>query len=141
MDPLTVATKRFLRELDLLWKRRPGHVARLVARGADRVHVIKALRLAEYDPASRRPLFVHEAAFDAAEPYFAGLCDRVAADYELVRKGAAEEGVTLAPLDPPARSPALSAEPYATLVLAAAAERLASRLDGALVALLPKSIT
>lgn len=139
MDPITVATKRFLRDLDRLWKRYPGRIARLVAQAGARTHVIKALRLAEYEPSNRRPLFLHEAAFDAAEPYFAGLCDRVATDYELVRKGAAEEGVTLAPLEPPVRSPALSPEAHATAVLAAAAERLAAHLDGALVALIPKS--
>lgn len=140
MDPITVATRRFLRELDRLWKQRPERIARLVAPAGDRTHVIKALRLAEYDPSNRRPLFVYDGAFEAAEPYFAELCDRVSADYELVRRGAAEEGVTLAPLDPPARSPALSPEAHAAVVLVAAAGRLASRLDGALVALIPKSI-
>jgi len=140
VDPITVAAKRFLRDLERLWKRHPQQIARLVARASDRTHVIKALRLAEYDVANRRPLFLFEASFSAAEPYFAALCERVSADYELVRAGAVEEGVTLAPLTPPARSPSLSAETHAAAVLAAVAERLASRLDGALVVLIPKAI-
>lgn len=141
MDPITVATKRFLRDLERLWKQRPTQIARLVARPGDRGHVIKALRFAEYDIANRRPLFLFESPFGAVEPYFHGLCERVAADYELVREGAAEEGVSLASLTPPARSPALSAEAHAAAVLAAAAERLASHLDGAVVALIPKAIS
>jgi tetratricopeptide (TPR) repeat protein len=140
VDPITVATKSFLRELDRFWKRYPERCARLIAPAGDRTHVIKALRLAEYDPLNRRPLFLYDAAFTAAEPYFAGLCERAAADYELVRKGAAEEGVSLAPLELPPRPAALSMEAHAAAVLDAVAERLASRLEGALVALLPKSI-
>ncbi|EYF02226.1 hypothetical protein [Chondromyces apiculatus] len=139
MDPITVATKRFLQELERHWKRHPGGVARLVARVSDRVHLIKALRLAEYEPSNRRPLFVFEAGFEAAEIYFAGLCQQVTSDYELVRKGAAEEGVTLAPLDAPTRSPALTPEAHAMAVLAAAGERLGTHLDGAFVALVPKA--
>ncbi|KYF73432.1 hypothetical protein BE11_19935 [Sorangium cellulosum] len=141
MDPITVATRRFLRDLDRLWKQRPERIARLVASPGDRSHVTKALRLAEHDPSNRRPLFLHDAAFDAVEPYFAGLCDRVSTDYELVRRGAAEEGVTLVPLAPPARSPAVAPEAHATAVLTAAAERLSAHLDGALVALLPRSVS
>lgn len=141
MDPITVATRRFLRDLERLWKRHPERIARLIARVGDRTHIIKALRLAEYDPSNRRPLFLHDAAFDAAETYWAGLCERVSADYELVRKGAAEEGVTFAPLAPPARSPAISPEAHATAVLAAVAERLTSHLDGALIAMIPRSIS
>lgn len=140
MDPITVATRRFLRDLDRLWKRRPGQIARLVARPDDRTHVIKALRLAEYDPANRRPLFLHDAPFDAPEPYFSALCDRVAADYGLVREGAAGEGVSLAPLALPARSPAITPEVHAAAVLSAVSERLAAHLDGVLVALTPKGI-
>lgn len=141
MDPITVATRRFLRDLDRLWKRRPGQVARLVARSGDRTHVIKALRIAEYDMSNRRPLFLHEAPFDAVEPYFRGLCDRVTADYGLVREGAAGEGVSFAPLALPARSPALSLEAHAAAVLSAVSERLSAHLDGALVALTPKAIS
>lgn len=140
MDPITVATRRFLRDLARLWKQRPDRIARLVASSGDRGHVVKAMRLGEYDPSNRRPLFVYDAPFEATEPYFAGLCDRISTDYELVRRGVADEGVTLPRLSPPARVPALSPEAHAIAVLTAASERLSSRLDGALVALLPRSI-
>lgn len=141
MDPITVAARRFLRDLERFWKRHPGRVARLVADSRDRGQVLKALRLAEYDPSNRRPLFVHEVAFDVRETYFDGLCEQVLADYALLRKGAAEEGVTLAALDVPRRPAALAPEAHAAAVLAAVTERLAGKLDGALVALLPKTVS
>jgi tetratricopeptide (TPR) repeat protein len=140
VDPITVATRSFLRDLERHWKRSPGRVARLIARDGDRTHVIKALRLAEHEPANRRPLFLHDGPFETPETYFATLCDRVVEDYALVRKGAEEEGVSLAPLEPPARSPIVAPEAHAITVLGAAADRLAARLDGALVALVPKAI-
>lgn len=140
MDPITVATKGFLRDLERLWKRDPTRIARLVARPDDHDNIVKALRYAEYDPANRRPLFLHDIAFVEPEDYVRKLCERVAADYELVRLGAAEEGVNLAQFDVPVRPAALSADAYAMTVLVALAERFASHLDGVLVALIPTSV-
>jgi tetratricopeptide (TPR) repeat protein len=143
VDPLTVATKRFLRDLDRLWKRRAligAGLGRIVARASDRAHLVKALRLAEHAPGNRWPLFLVEAPFDCEGPYFAALLERVLDDYALMREGAAEEGVTLAALELPARSSALPPAARAAFVLSAVAERLTAHLDGALVALLPEAI-
>lgn len=140
MDPITVATHAFLRQLERSWKIYPGRVARLIAHMRDRPHVIKALRLAEYDPANRRPLFLYEAAFTSDGLYFDGLCDRMLADYALLQKGAAEEGVALPSLAAPARAAELTPDARAAVVMAAVADRLAARLDGAVVALVPEAV-
>lgn len=141
MDPITVATRRFLRDLERHWKRRPASLARLLAQASDRKHVIKALRLGENDPANRRPLFLYEAEFNDTGTYFAGLCDSALTDYDLVRNGVLEEGVTLASLDMTSRDSAVSPEAHAAAMLGAVSERLASHLDGALVALVPQAVT
>jgi len=140
MDPITVATKRFLKELERFWKRSPQRIARLLAQAEDRKHITTALRIAEYGLTNRRPLFLYETPFDVAPIYFDKLVEEALGDYELVRQGAAEEGVTLAKLDVPVRSPALAPETHAHGVLMAIAERLATKLDGAVVALVPKSV-
>lgn len=140
MDPITVATKRFLKDLERFWKRAPQRIARLVAQAEDRKQIITALRIAEHSITNRRPLFLYEAPFDSAPLYFDKLVEEALGDYELVRRGAAEEGVTLAEMKIPTRSSTLSPEIHAHTVLMAISERLATKLDGAVLALVPKAV-
>lgn len=140
MDPITVAARRFLRDLTRFWKRHPERAARLVAgEGADK-HVRDALRLAEYDVSSRRPVFMEDGPFEGAATYWQKVIDRVVREHALVREGAAKEGVLLPALDLPARAAEGTFEERAHAVFCAAAERLVPRLEGAVVALVPSSV-
>ena len=87
----------FLAEADVIWRERlpKQSVLPLVAEASGRREVVKALRLAELAPENRRPLFLYEAPFAEAEPYFHELTEAIGRDYEAVRKGVANEGVEL----------------------------------------------
>jgi tetratricopeptide (TPR) repeat protein len=138
MDPVMRAARVFLAEADALWWERPERVLPLIAELSHRDDVVRALRLGELLPETRRPLFLYEEPFTGAEPYFGGLSAAIERDYETVRKGAQAEGVDL---------PAFSLEPgalapveRALLAMERAAALLGERLDGATFALVPAQV-
>jgi tetratricopeptide (TPR) repeat protein len=110
---------------------------RLIAEPVDRGHLAKALRLAEHDPACRRPLALYTTPFTAPDGYFAGLAALLRDQYEAVRKGVAEEGVSLPPF-----GELRAAEPLgrAAQAIERAAAGFGERLDGVLVALVPAAV-
>lgn len=112
---------------------------RLIVDDADRGELVKALRLAEASHENRRPLVLYEAPFAETDSYFNGLCNRIAEDYESLRKGAAEEGVVLAPFGRSENVGAEHIDPIGRAVLHAErfAALLGERLDGVLVVLIP----
>src|SRR5579884_2550784 len=99
MDPLTTAARSFIRETERVWAAppRPGaaRVLRMEAPPDDRGDLVKTLRWMEWSPQNRWPLFLYEAPFTTEAAWCDGLCEKLRADYDLVRKGAAEEGVAL----------------------------------------------
>ena len=139
MDPIMRAARAFLDEVDERWEEGPGQVLPLVAEASDRGEVVKALRLGELSAENRRPLFLYEAPFAEAGAYFDGLTEAIARDYEAVRAGVAEEGVTL---------PGFTMSPIllgplgrAALAMERAAALSGVCFDGVTVALLPEQIT
>src|SRR5262249_52478647 len=99
MDPITRASKVFLNEATAHWKARRGHVLFMEAEPSARGDLVKTLRLAEWDPACRRPLFLFVEAFTSAARYFAALSDKLVQDYAELQRGAAEDGVRLPDLE------------------------------------------
>lgn len=142
MDPITRASKVFLREAEAHWKARSGHVLFLEADASSRGDLVKTLRLAEQSPSCRRPLFLFEAAFIEPAAYFAGLAATLVDDYRALREGAAEEGVSLEELsDRP--SPGDEGAPACELSGFRAREitrALAGKLEGIDVALVPRQV-
>ena len=146
MDPITRAARAFLAEADAFFREGKGPLLPMIAAPAARTDLVKSLRLGELAPENRRPLFLYEAPFTTARAFGEGLAAAIFADYEAVREGAAEEGVTLPPFPavPPAGA-ALSddqAPPLARAVWAMeqAAALLGERLDGVLVAIVPDGV-
>jgi tetratricopeptide (TPR) repeat protein len=144
MDPITRASKAFLKEAAASWKR-GGHALFLEADATSRGDLIKTLRLAEWDPGCRRPLFLFEGIFAEAEGYFFALATAMTQDYEELRQGAAEEGVALPELSTFEDRPAPGAEETpAALLVASRAHAIARALDGKLegidIALVPREV-
>lgn len=142
MDPITRASKQFLTEAEAFWRSGESSVMPMVAELSDRGELIKVLRLQELAPDNRRPLFLYEAPFADEASYFDGLAEVVANDYERLRKGIQEEGVSIPPLDTEACAQAEPGGPLARAVriAARAALLLGERFEGALVALIPSRI-
>lgn len=151
MDPLTLATKRFLREVDAAWSAPPGAPApppllRLDASPDDRRDVVKALRLAEWQPESRRPLVLVEAPFDDEPSYAAALLADLRRDAEALQAGLVDDGVDLVALPaPPTQASVAAAIVYAERL----ARHVASArhpetgeplLDGLSIALVPRNV-
>ena len=138
MDPVMRAARVFLADADALWRERPERVLPLIAEASERGEMAKALRLAELAPENRTPLFLYEAPFAEAEPYFDGLTEAIERDYEAVRKGVANEGVEL----PPFAMNAIALGPLerAALAMERAAALLGERFDGATFALVPERV-
>jgi tetratricopeptide (TPR) repeat protein len=143
MDPITCAARRLFAEMDVFWggagERR---TLRITAIDEDRCELVKALRLFEAAPENRRPMFLYDAPFVEPRGYFAGLCDRIAQDYELVREGAAKEGVVLPPFAMNEQRLARRLSPIgrAVLHIERAATLLGERFDGVFVALVPPRV-
>src|SRR5829696_8615405 len=97
MDPITRAARVFLAEAEAFWRAEPGRILPMIAAPSERGSVVKALRLHELAPDNRRPLFLYEEPFTELHAYFDDLAEAMRRDYELLREGAAEEGVTLPP--------------------------------------------
>ncbi len=140
MDPITVAAKNFEREVARFEASKVGRALRVVATQTDRGDMVKTLRLLEWAPENRRPMFLHEAPFEGEGPWFTALGDKVREDYEALRAGAAEEGVTLAAFDPGQRVEALPPAGRAVAYVDHAATLLRGRLDGVVVGMCPKQI-
>lgn len=140
MDPITRASKQFLKESEAYWKTAQGHVLFMAVVPRFRGDLVKTLRLAEASPFCRRPLFLFEEAFEEEDAYFAALKASLGADYAALQKGAAEEGVSLPDLKEAPRTgqttPAAQAAARAHEIAAA----LAGKLDGIDVALIPKQV-
>lgn len=142
MDPITRASKQFLTEADIFWRSGRGCILPIVAGASERDDLVKTLRLAERSPENRRPLFLHEEPFAEPRTYFVGLADAIRSDYELIRQGASEEGVSLAPFGelPRAEGETLGWVGEAVLAIERVAARLGDRLDGVLLALVPVQV-
>jgi hypothetical protein len=146
MDPVTVAAKRFLAELDGFWNPPPGvpiapghRVLRLVVAPAGHGDLRKALRWLEWSPHNRRPVVLFEDAFEDEPRWLRALVAKTANDCEAVRQGLAEDGIALKlPVRPP--DPAIDAK-AARDYLDTVAERMTEPLDGLFVVLAPKRVT
>lgn len=138
MDPITVASRALRQDLARIWK--GGHrVARVECPAGDRGDMVKTLRLAEWDPDNRWPMFLHELPFADAAAWFEALSTSLREDHQRIVDGAREEGVALPPLAPPSQA-GLDAVGAAMLTADRVARALQPRLDGALVALAPKQV-
>jgi tetratricopeptide (TPR) repeat protein len=142
MDPITRASKVFLREAAAHWKARRGHVLFLLTDPSSRSDLVKTLRLAEQSPACRRPLFLFEEAFDEPKAYFAALAVSLAKDYDALKKGAAEEGVALAelPAQPKAGEDRASGSGLVGLRTREIGRALEGKLEGIDIALVPRQV-
>jgi hypothetical protein len=138
MDPIMRAAQAFLADTEAGWRQSPGRVLPLVAAASERGEVVKALRLGELSPENRRPLFLYETPFTEATRYFVGLAEAIRRDYEALRKGVAEEGVSLPPftMNPIALGPL----ERAALAMERAATLLGDRFEGVTVALVPEQV-
>src|SRR5271166_3269264 len=97
MDPITRAMGEFVGDADAFWRANPNRLLPLVADEYQRESIVEALRFYEAREENRRPVIVFTAPFGATSTYFPELAEYIAHHYERVRKGAAEEGVELAP--------------------------------------------
>jgi tetratricopeptide (TPR) repeat protein len=143
MDPIACAARQFFADMESFWQAGSGRVARMVASDEERGELVKALRVAELSPENRWPLVLFEAPFMETHSYFRGLCDRIVRDYELVREGAAQEGVMLAPLAEDARlksADGLDPLGFAAVYIERVAALLGERLDGVHIALVPAQV-
>jgi tetratricopeptide (TPR) repeat protein len=138
MDPIMRAARAFLEEAEAGWRHSPGRALPLVADPSERGEVVKALRLGEIAPESRRPLFLYEASFSEAVAYFAGLTEAIRHDYEALRKGVGEEGVTLPAFT--MSSIALGPQERAALAMERVAALLGDSFEGVTVALVPEQV-
>jgi tetratricopeptide (TPR) repeat protein len=143
MDPITIAARRFAIEFDTFWRPPPGHglkgppVLRLVADRTDRKEMIKALRMMEWQPESRRPFVIVESAFASEAAFALATATTLEQDYATLRKGLADDGLTI-PALVPAEHPVTMSRLAAQLDLAA--RGVSQVLEGLLLVLVPASI-
>jgi hypothetical protein len=140
MDPIKRAILEFTASAEAFWRTRPGRLLPLIAAEDDRQLVVQALRLREHAADNRRPLVVYEAPFVSAETYFPGLADALARHYELVRQGAAEEGVELPPFAGDDGTVPSGVLKRAAIAMNRAAHLLGEGFDGIVIALVPEHI-
>lgn len=142
MDPVTRAAQRFLAEAEAFFRAGKGPILPIFADIPERTSVMKALRLAELDPENRRPLFLYDVPFIEESTYSTALCQGIEQDYEQIRRGAEEEGVTLPPFAPKERTLSEDHSPLERAVLAIerVALLLGERFDGVFVAFIPERI-
>jgi hypothetical protein len=143
MDPITIAARRFSSEFETFWKSYPGHgvkgppVLRLLVSRTDRAEMLKALRVMEWQPESRRPIVLVESAFASEAAFALAAVCTLEADYEKLRKGLAEDGLTIPAL-------ALAERPVTIDRLVAqlgrAAEGVSQVLEGLVFVLVPTSV-
>ncbi len=141
MDPITQAMRRFAADTDAFWRANPHRLLPLRAYEDQREEVVQALRLHEAAPDNRRPFMVFREPFETTSGYFNALTEQIAADYERVRKGAAEEGVELPAFVVGDEGTVPSgAMKRAVLAMNHAARLLEERLAGIVVALVPEHV-
>jgi tetratricopeptide (TPR) repeat protein len=143
VDPITLAARRFVAEIEAFWAPPPGHevkgppVLRLVVEPADRKDMLKALRVMEWQPDNRRAFVVVESAFTTEAAFALAVATALEADHDKLRKGLAEDGMAIPALSPAER-------PVTTERLAAqlrrAAESVSQVLDGLVLALVPSRL-
>lgn len=124
MDPLTRAAESFCRQLGEGWRRAP--IVRLVAPAQHRSHLVGSLRLFEWAPDNRWPVCLVEAPADDLGELAEAARRQLLADLARLRKGLADDGITLA--DPAAFAP----EPAPGLTSMAQLQHLADRAGEAL---------
>jgi hypothetical protein len=139
MDPIIRAARVFLAEAEAFWRAAPTHILPLFAAPAERGEVVKALRLQELAPDNRRPLFLFEEPFAEPRVYFDGLAAAIRQDYEQIRRGVAEEGVTLPPF-PVTEQGVQGREVLLHATLELAARLLGDPFEGLCLALVPRQI-
>jgi hypothetical protein len=141
MDPATRAMQQLTARAEAFWRVYPGRLLPLIAAEEDRSLVVQALRLRENAPDNRRPFFVVEEPFTGSDVYFPRLAAHIAEQYERLRQGVADEGVTLVPF---AAGGDLRVSGSALAQAGLAADRVARLLgeqfDGIVVALVPDHV-
>jgi hypothetical protein len=147
MDPLTLAAKRFLAQLESAWNPPPTialtpgpRIVRMVADPSARGDLVKSLRWLEWSPDNRRPLVLFEDVFEEKPRWLRALVAKTAADCAAVQEGLTADGFLVTPL--PARPAETTiAAPAARRYLDAVAEHVAGRaLDGLVIALVPTHV-
>lgn len=148
MDPITLAAKQFLAQLERFWSPQPSapippgrYAVRLVAAPSERGDLRKALRWLEWSPENRRPLVLFEDAFEDEARWLRGLVAKTADDCEAVRKGLTEDGILVTPL--PTRPADAAIDAVAAIrYLEAVAEHMGGGvLNGFFLALVPTRVT
>jgi hypothetical protein len=140
MDPITRAMWELIGQADAFWRANPNRLLPLVAHEDQREDMVQALRLYEARPENRRLVMVFGAPFTTASAYFPQLTAHIARHYEIVRKGAAEQGVELAPLGSEEGTVPSGTMKRAVLAIDTAARQLGERFDGIVVALIPDHV-
>lgn len=145
MDPLTLAAKRFMRDVETFRSPPPGFKApagprllRVVVDPQDRGNVLKTMRWLEHEPRSRCPVSIVASDFTGIPSALRSIVERVREDYEAVRAGLADDGMTIPALV--TASNELSVGAVAAL-LSEAARGLAQVLGGLVVVIAPERVT
>jgi hypothetical protein len=143
VDPITLAAKRFTAEFEAFWNPPPGHAMkgppalRLFVDRSDRKDMLKALRIMEWRPENRRPFVIIESEFVSEAAFALAIASALEADHEKLRRGLAEDGLTIPAL-------ALAQRPITAERLVAqlgeAARGVSQVLDGLVLVLVPVSI-
>ena len=148
MDPMTVAAKRFITQIESAWTPSPGaamapgpRAVRLVADPAEHSGVLKALRWLEWSSASMRPVVLFDDTFADEAQWLRGLVAKVSDDCEAVRTKLADTGMTLPPTPTRPADMELDAVTTARYLDAAAKSLVSEALDGLFVALVPRHVT
>lgn len=143
MDPITLAAKRFAAEFETFWSPPPGHAVkgpralRLAVDRSDRKDMLKALRIMEWRPENRRPFVIVETEFASEAVFALAVASALEADHEKLRRGLAEDGLTipaLAPAERPVTTERLVAQ------LGEAARGVSQVLEGLVLVLVPMGV-
>ena len=142
MDPITRAHQTFVREAKALFGAGKKNIVRFVTEHEHRGDMMKSLRIWEVERDNRRPFFLYEEPFRSVDTYFDGLSKQLIEDYGRIRDGAAKEGVQLPAftLQDAARVATLEPLGRSVVHVERIAVLLGERLEGILIALLPKQI-
>ena len=143
MDPISLASKRFHTAFSSFWDPPPGNalptppVLRIVVKPTSRTDAVKSLRLLEWAPENRWPFLILEASISSSDLTLAALASQVEANYEKLRSGLAQDGLSIPALERmprPVQVAALASQ------IARAARNVATVLAGLMVVLMPERI-
>jgi len=143
MDPITLASKRFHTEFASFWDPPPGNtppnppVLRIVVQPSSRADAVKSLRLLEWEPENRWPFLILETSIASSDLTLAALASNMEANYEKLRSGLAQDGLSIPALERIARPVQVGA--FASQI-ASAARNVATVLGGLMVVLMPERI-